>query len=227
MAGLLVATRQRAYGMAFLALAVRDATLDQFLADLSARTPAPGGGSVAALCGALGAALGVMAARFTTGKRYADRAESMQQLAAGLEEPMRFLAAAVARDAAAYDAVSAAMKLPAEDPARAPRLREATLRAMDVPLEVMHTAAAVLEQLAPAAEHGFNANLASDVAVCGWTLLACTEGAYRNVVVNALGLPGDAEAQARLQRAAALRGQAQALAGRVCAAGDKLLQLEA
>lgn len=208
-------------------LPVRATTLDQFLGDLAARTPTPGGGSVAALCGALGAALGVMAARYTSGKRYADRAAAMEELAAGLEPSVAFLREAVDRDAAAYEAVAAVLQRPKEDPGRAEALRAATLGAMEVPLEVQARAVAVLEALAPAAERGFNSNLGSDVSVCGLTLLVCSEGAYRNVVVNALGLPGDAEAQRRLARAAGLRGQAQALAARVSAAGDRLLQMDA
>lgn len=206
------------------------ATLDEFLAALAARTPTPGGGSVAALCGAAGAALGQMAARFTTGKRYAERAAAMERLAAELEPATRSLAAAVERDARAYDAVSAALRLPQDAlEQRAEReraLRAATLSAMDVPLEVLERAVEALEKLAPAAEEGFNRNLASDVAVCALALHCCAEGAFRNLAVNAAALPGDAGAAGRMERGRALRAVAGELAERVRRAGDRALGLE-
>src|SRR5207237_1266611 len=113
------------------------ADVTSFADRIAAKTPTPGGGSAAALAGALGAALATMAARFTLGK--AKYAEVEPRMRAIEEEGLRLktrLLELVEEDALSYDAVLAAMRLPrgtdAEKAAREAAVREATLGAARV-----------------------------------------------------------------------------------------------
>jgi len=151
-------------------------------------SPAPGGGSVAALMGALGASLGGMVANLSAGKRgwedklkyFSDWAVKAQQLK---DEMLRL----VDEDTAAFNEVMAAFALPKgseeEKKARSGAIESATKRAAEVPLKVMETAVKSYELLSEIAQNG-NPNSISDVGVGALATRACIEGAALNVRIN-------------------------------------------
>jgi glutamate formiminotransferase/formiminotetrahydrofolate cyclodeaminase len=151
-------------------------------------TPAPGGGSVAAHVGALGAALAQMVAGLTVGrKKYAAVDAEMKELglkAAGLVHELQKL---VERDALAYGEVTTAYKLPKEprqqNALRTKAIDDALVHAAQVPLETARACAAVAALAATAAEHG-NTNAASDAGVAALLAEAACRGAVYNVRIN-------------------------------------------
>ncbi|MFO0985587.1 MAG: cyclodeaminase/cyclohydrolase family protein [Planctomycetota bacterium] len=164
-----------------------ESTLPQFLEALQARKPTPGGGSVAALSGALGASLLVMALRYSVGKNTteADRL-TLEQATARATLLASELLDQVDRDAAAYDAVVRAARDAREDPgdpARAERAERAIQHAAEVPLETALASMQALESIEVL--HGkLNKNLSSDALVATHCLHAAVLGAVLNVRVN-------------------------------------------
>ena len=101
-------------------------TVAQFLDRLASERPTPGGGSVAALTGALAASLGGMVCGFTLGrKKFAKVEPAVREIAGHLERAEKLLRAMVDEDAAAYEALSAAFKLDRSDAGRANAIRKA------------------------------------------------------------------------------------------------------
>ena len=158
---------------------------------------APGGGSVAALSGALGAALAAMVGNLTHGRKgQEDVWDEMSEMAAEAQAAKDWFLAAVDRDAEAFDRVMAAMRGKAttdeEKAAKAERVRDAGRGATQVPLEVLERCGRLVELAAEMAAKG-NPNSLSDAGVAGWCARACGEGAYYNVRINLAGLEGDEE----------------------------------
>ena len=173
-----------------------DLTIDEFLAAVAADTPAPGGGSVAALAGALGAALAAMVAGLTVGReRYAAHDAEMRSLLAQASALRQELVALMDADTAAYTAVMAAYKLPKDtEPQRAERAAtiQAALRgAAETPLAAAAACADVLRLTVQAAAHG-NRNAASDAAVSALMAHAGLRGAARNVLINLKSIDDEA-----------------------------------
>jgi len=176
---------------------VRDAitggeSLSGFVASVAASTPTPGGGSIAAHAGALGAALAQMVAGLTIGKKkYADVDAEMRELAIRAAAAGNTLAALVPRDAAAFTAVTAAYKLPEDtDDQRANKraaIDDALLFAAEVPLETARACAQVAELALAVAERG-NTNAASDAGVAALMAEAGCVGASYNVRINVSSL---------------------------------------
>ena len=162
--------------------------LRQFCNETLSDSPAPGGGSVAALMGALGASLGGMVANLSAGKRgwddklkyFSDWAVKAQQL----KDELLFL---VDEDTAAFKKVIEAFALPKESTeekaARSAAIESATKDAAEVPLKVMETASKSYQLLSEMAEKG-NPNSISDVGVGALATRACVEGASLNVRIN-------------------------------------------
>lgn len=170
-----------------------------FLDAVAANTPAPGGGSVAALAGALAAALATMVGRLSIGKKkYADVKEELSAVILEAERLRATLTARIDEDAAAFDAVMAANKLPKETPeeqaARAAAVQAATAVAAEVPLATARDALRAMELAEVAASKG-NVNAVSDAATAGWMALAGIQGAALNVRINAVSFE-DAEKKA-------------------------------
>ena len=163
-------------------------TVADFVDECSMDSPAPGGGSVAALSGSLGAGLACMVANLTVGKKgYEACWEEMKDVAfkaQGLKD--RFLAA-VDRDTEAFNGVMAAFKLPKSTPeqkdARAAAILEATKLATLVPLEVLRMVPETLALALAVAQRG-NKNSASDAGVAASSLRTAAEGAWLNVRIN-------------------------------------------
>lgn len=167
-------------------------SLQAFSDETAARTPTPGGGSVVAAIGAFGAALGLMSARFTQGRKGFEEAEPA--LAAdvdALESVRARLGELVDEDAAAFDGVGSAYGMPrgddAQKAARKAAIRQSLLAAMEVPRRTCQVALEGLEVLDGLADR-CNPNLASDVAVGAHALGAALRGAWVNVLVNLKGL---------------------------------------
>jgi len=164
-----------------------DSTSDDpagFIAAVAAGTPAPGGGAVAALAGALAAALPEMVAKLTIGKKkYADVETEMLALASRAESLRKQLTAQVAADSAAFAAVMAAGKLDKDDTNRAPNMQAALLHAAEVPLMVLELSAQALDLVLIAAQKG-NVNTITDAGSAAHMALAAAESAALNVRVN-------------------------------------------
>lgn len=176
---------------------VRDAvqggeSLTGFVGAVASPVPAPGGGSVAAHAGALGAALAQMVAGLTAGrKKYVAVDAEMRELALQAAGLVNTLSALVARDAAAYSLVTDAYKLPSEPPdaanARQAAITNALLGAAEVPLETARACAKVAELAATCATKG-NTNAVSDAGVAALLADAACRGAVYNVRINVSSL---------------------------------------
>jgi formiminotetrahydrofolate cyclodeaminase len=167
-------------------------TLNAFLDELASSSPAPGGGSVAALAGALGAALTSMVCNLTIGKKkYADVEEEMKKALISSEELRGQFANLVDRDTQAFNKVMEAFGLPKDtEPQRALRLaaiNEATKEATLVPLEVMKHCIDAMALAQEVADKG-NRNSVSDAGVSALMLHAACEAAALNVRINLLSL---------------------------------------
>ena len=163
-----------------------------FLDDVAAGTPAPGGGSAAAYAGALGAALAAMMARLTVGKKkYVEVEAEMMKLLDEAESLRADLTKAISEDAAAFDAVLQAFKLPKNTPeeeaARETAIEQATFHASEVPLQAARKALRVMEVCARAAAIG-NLNAISDAASGATMAKAALTAAGYNVRINVHGL---------------------------------------
>jgi formiminotetrahydrofolate cyclodeaminase len=159
-----------------------------FLEAVAAPTATPGGGSVSALAGALAASLGQMVAGLSRKKK--SQAAHINMLSAGLEDLRRTaeeLTEAIDRDAASYDAVMAAFKLPHSNPEETLRrdaaVQTATKGASEVPLEVAERSVALFERLGQL-DAIAAASMRSDLEVARWMAEAGARGALANVEVN-------------------------------------------
>jgi formiminotetrahydrofolate cyclodeaminase len=175
---------------------VFDARMTDWLDDLADRTPAPGGGAVAALCAASAAALLEMVANYTTGKKWVDRERAMQETIAEAGG-LRARAVRLAQDdAAAFGAVGAAYALPRGTPeekeARRAAIQAATRGAAEPPVQVGQVATRLVA-LADELVEPANPNVLSDVGVAAATARAALSGSVTNIVVNAVSLT-DADA---------------------------------
>jgi glutamate formiminotransferase/formiminotetrahydrofolate cyclodeaminase len=168
-----------------------------FLDSLAAGTPTPGGGSSAAYAGAMGAALVAMVARLTVGKKkYAEVESQMTEILKQAERLRRELTAAVDEDAAAFEAILAAFKLPKEtgeqQSARNEAIEQATLTAARVPLATAERAVKVMALAERCVALG-NLNAISDGASAAAMAKAALISAGYNVRININGL-GDKHA---------------------------------
>ena len=158
--------------------------IDKFLEALASSAPTPGGGGAAALCGALGIALGNMVGSLTLGKKkYADVQEDIAELNAKAEALRAGFVALVDADAEAFAPLSRAYSIPMDDPARDEIMEPALLRAAEAPLEIMRKCAEALDLISGYAAKG-SALAISDAgcaaALCG----AAIEAAALNVKIN-------------------------------------------
>lgn len=162
--------------------------LRALLEQLSSREPIPGGGSAAALAGALGAALLSMVTALTEGRTASDDdAAALADVSAAAGAAEAELRALVTRDADAYRAVVAARRMPRDSEsqraARAERVRLATRGATEVPLRTARTALETLELAERLVPVG-NPNAISDVGVAAHLAAAGVRGALLNVRIN-------------------------------------------
>jgi formiminotetrahydrofolate cyclodeaminase len=181
--------------------------------------PTPGGGAAAGLAAAAGAALIAMVGHLTIGKDGFDDVEArMRDLTHHAEDDVAAFLELADRDAAAFEAVMAAFRLPKatddERDARTLRIQEAYEGAADVPLELARRAVDLMAVAEDATAMG-NPNAASDGYSAGSLLYAAALAAIANVRINASGLKDGARAQALTAECEALRERADALLGQV------------
>jgi len=162
--------------------------LDEFIDELSMDSPAPGGGSVAALCGSLSAALSSMVANLTVGKEGHEKVFSMMKdLAIKAQKIKDELLQAVDADTKAFNKVIAAFRLPraTEEQVRerAEAIEQANKEATLVPLSVLEKSVELIELAHRAASYG-NRNSISDAGVAGLVARAAGLGAFYNVKIN-------------------------------------------
>ena len=190
-------------------------TAEGFARETASESAAPGGGSISAYMGALGAALGTMVANLSAHKRgWDDRWKEFSDVAEEGQKVMDELLALVDEDTAAFNRIMDVFSMPKgtdeEKAARAEALEAATLYATQVPLRTMETALRALPVCRAMAEKG-NPASASDAGVGALAAVAGIRGAALNVRINAAGLK-DREAAARLTgRAAEIVATAQQL----------------
>ena len=170
-------------------------TVNDFLSKLAGSDPVPGGGSVAALNGALAAALAAMVANLTVGKKkYEEVHDLMQSIAREAEGLMAEFATDVDRDSEAYDRVFACFRLPKdtdeEKAARLAAIREATKHAALVPMEVARRACALMPLIAEVAQKG-NRNAVTDACVAMMSARNAVLAALLNVRINLASLKDD------------------------------------
>lgn len=155
-----------------------------FIERVASAEPVPGGGSVAAMAGALGVALGQMAIEITeTKKNYQEHTSRYSEALMRLAEHRTTLLELVDADAAAYSRVMAAYKLPQDSLARENAIQEALLHATDVPARTSSCAAEalrILEELRPI----IHPNVASDLQVSLQMLRAALQGGIANMRIN-------------------------------------------
>jgi formiminotetrahydrofolate cyclodeaminase len=165
-----------------------DLPLQRFLDDLASAAPTPGGGSAAAVMGAMGAALVAMVCRLTIGKKDYEGVEgAMRQALAKAEALRQRLTEMVATDVQAFDGLMAAYKLPRstdqEKLARTAAIQDALKQATDAPLDCAVACAEVIElsqQVAPAGSRA----VISDAGVAALVAQAGLRSAALNVAIN-------------------------------------------
>lgn len=179
-----------------------DLTVKDFLNKVAGSDPVPGGGSIAALNGALASALAAMVANLTIGKKkYAEVQDEMQSMAREAEKTLQAFVTDVDRDSEAYDRVFACFKMPKDTEedkaARNAALQEATAHAAQVPLEVARRACALMPRIAEVAHKG-NRNAVTDACVAMLSARNAVLAAVLNVRIN-LGSLNDKAGALRLQ----------------------------
>jgi glutamate formiminotransferase/formiminotetrahydrofolate cyclodeaminase len=180
-------------------------TLRGFINELSADSPAPGGGSVSALAGAMGAGLAAMVANLSHAKKGMEaRQPDFERIAVRGQQLKDKLLAAVDADTAAFDKLLDAMRMRKETPeeiaARDAALNEATVGAIEIPLGVLESCPEVIELCREIGKIGLQASL-SDAGVGTQVARAAAAGAYQNVCINMSGLGDKKRAKSLIKRA--------------------------
>lgn len=186
------------------ALAAMD--LVAFCAELASDSPAPGGGSIAALNGALSAGLSAMVGNLTFAKKGYEDVRAEMEIVAEKAQPLKdFFIEAIDKDTEAFNRLMAAFALPkksdGEKKARQEAIDEATKGATLVPFTVLERSRTAAELALAVAKKG-NRNSLSDAGVAGLAAALCAEGALYNVLINTQEMPdapfrSETRAQAR------------------------------
>ncbi len=180
-------------------------TIKEFVEETASESPAPGGGSVSAVMGAMGASLAAMVANLSAHKRGWDHQwEYFSDVATKGQHLMNRLLSLVDEDTEAFNRVMDCFQMPKGTPEEKALYRSAleaaTLFAAEIPLKTMETAFDVLPLLKAMKEKG-NPNSASDVEVGFAAIRSAVEGAYRNVIINVSSLENKDTAEALINKA--------------------------
>ena len=186
--------------------------LREFANELSTDSPAPGGGSTAALCGALSAALSSMVSNLTVGKKdYEDVQSKIKELASQGQTLKDQLLHDVDKDTLAFNEVMAAMRMKKkteeQKEARAGAIEDATKKATLVPFGVLEKCVEALK-LAEQVVRSGNKNSISDAGVAGLTAQAGVEGALYNIRINLPGIQDEAFKKDIGERSESLKDEA-------------------
>jgi len=192
-----------------------DYTCKGFANETASESPAPGGGSIAAYIGALGASLGTMVANLSSHKAgWDERWEEFSTWAErgqAIKDKLLFL---VDEDTNAFNAIMDSYKLPrstdAEKKLRSEAITTATRYAIEIPFQVMETSYASMELIKAMAEKG-NPNSVSDAGVGALCARSAVMGAFLNVKINAAGMKESDFVKEKLHNGAELESKAMAL----------------
>jgi glutamate formiminotransferase / formiminotetrahydrofolate cyclodeaminase len=182
-----------------------DMTVSAFTYETASESPAPGGGSIAAVCGALGAALGTMVANLSSHKKGWDhRWEEFSGYAEKGQAIVKEMLFLVDEDTRAFNKIMDALSLPKnnehEKKMRTEALESATVNAIRVPFKTIETAFSAFDLLKAMAEKG-NPNSVSDAGVGVLSIRTAIRGAYLNVIINAKGIKNNPEVDALVAQA--------------------------
>ncbi len=194
-----------------------DMTVTQFVDTVASDAPAPGGGSVAALEGSIGAALTAMVGCLTQGrKKYAEFAEYAAEVETRGNALKARLLDVMDRDTEAFNVVSDAFGMPKDTDeqkaARSAAIQEGLKGCTKTPMEMMELCADGIALAASLLERGFNDTSASDLGVAFLSLKSGLQGAWLNVLINIGSLKDQAFAAEYRKRGEALLERALPLA---------------
>jgi len=189
-----------------------DLSLTQFTQETASESPAPGGGSISAHIGALGAALTTMVANLSSHKRgWDEKWEVFSKLADKGQKYITNLEHLVDEDTNAFNAIINAFRLnensEAEKKTKAIAIQKATLNAIKIPLQVMESSLDLMDLIEEIVEIG-NPNSISDVGVAGLCARSAVLGAYLNVIINAKDYKEEKEKKKILLHAENLKSKA-------------------
>ena len=201
-------------------------SLREFANELSLDSPAPGGGSVAALCGALSAGLSAMVANLTVGKKGYERVSRLMiETAVRAQELKEECLRIVDEDTAAFNAVMDAFRLPkgteAQKAERDAAVEAATKEATRVPFRLLGISEELIKLARTAARRG-NKNSLSDAGVAALAARTTAEGAAYNVRINLSGIKDEAFKEEMRRGSTELRRSVARFAGGV----DRLVEKE-
>lgn len=167
---------------------LKDLNIVEFADETASNSPAPGGGSIAALNASMAASLLAMVAGLTVGKKkYMDVSERMEELQTKLNKYKDEFVEGIDRDANSFNGVMDAMKLPKETDEekelRSEKIQEGYKAAIEVPLGLGTKVTELYDYARELAEKG-NSNAITDVAVALLNIKAAVEGAFLNVIIN-------------------------------------------
>ena len=167
---------------------LKDLNIVEFADETASNSPAPGGGSIAALNASMAASLLAMVAGLTVGKKkYMDVSERMEELQTELNKYKDEFVEGIDRDANSFNGVMDAMKLPKETDEekelRSEKIQEGYKAAIEVPLGLGTKVTELYDYARELAEKG-NSNAITDVAVALLNIKAAVDGAFLNVIIN-------------------------------------------
>lgn len=204
-----------------------DMTLKGFVEETQSESPAPGGGSISAAMGAMGAALGGMVANLSAHKPGWD--ERWHEFAEWAEKAKRYqdeLVRLIDEDTNAFNRIMAALSLPkgteAEKAARKEAIQAATLYAIEIPARVVRLCCESMEVMRAMAEHG-NPNSVSDAGVGAMAARSGAMGAFLNVKINAAGLDDKSKVAQFIQEGEALVAKAQQQEAEILAIVERVM----
>ena len=179
-----------------------DLSVIKFLDKVASNDPIPGGGSIAALNGAIASSLAAMVAGLTIGKKgYEEQSGLMESIQSVAVHHKETFVVDVDRDSEAYDKVFACFKMPKDTPeeksARSQAIQEATKFAAEVPMSVARRAYALMDSIVEVARKG-NSNAVTDACVAMMSARSAVLGALMNVRIN-LGSLKDLEYVKKMQ----------------------------
>ena len=202
-------------------------TVNEFIDETASVKPTPGGGSIAALAGALGAALTSMVCNLTIGrKKYAAVQKEMEDVLGQSENLRNAFARLVDEDSEAFNTVMNALNLPKETEEektkRSAAIQHATKNATEIPLRVMQLCEQALILTGSAAQKG-NSNSISDAGVAALLLRAACFGANLNVQINLGSITDPGFVQETTSRAESIGRRVEAMSLEILQRVDKAL----
>jgi formiminotetrahydrofolate cyclodeaminase len=202
-------------------------TVTDFIDELASASPAPGGGSVSALAGSLGAALTAMVCRLTLGnEKYSEVQAEAGAMLKQADELRNLLQKYVDEDTEAFNKVMAVYKLPKDTTeqktVRSQAIQQAMQNAASLPLKVAECCLTIITMAEKILRLG-NANAASDAAVAGMMAHAGMHGALYNVQINLASIKDQQFIETTQTQVDAIKSQAAVQYGKLIAAADKAI----